>query len=198
MNSIIVEVLTLKLIDMETPSPIVDKRHVKEYFLYGIIAAILYLLPTLYLIFANKYQNLYLLYVGNALFMAVIYYYNYYLTKHPYEGKRAVSMLAAGHLATLVGTILSVVVVIITMFIFFPDMFSAHPANQVLAHANSEARTQYPSGFLFMILLDAILGNASAGSFVSILASYANKKNQMRDKPADIGNRMPADARRKA
>ncbi len=183
---------------METRSQVVDKRHVRDYFLYGIIAAILYLLPTLYLLFANKYQNLYLLFIGNALFMATIYYYNYHLTMHPYEGKRAVSMLAAGHLATVVGTILSVVIVIITMFIFFPHMFSAHPAVQVLAHANSEATTQYPSGFLFMILLDAILGNATAGSFVSILASFANKKNQMRDKPADVGNRMPADARGKA
>jgi hypothetical protein len=189
MNSIIVELLTLKLSVMETQSQVVNRGHVRDYFSYGIIAAILYLLPVLYLLFANKYQNLYLLYIGNALFMAVIYYYNYHLTRRPYEGKRAVSMLAAGHLATLVGTIISVVVVIIAMFIFFPDMFSAHPANQVLAHANSEARTQYPSGFLFMVLLDAILGNATAGSFVSILASYANKKNQMRDKPSDVGNR---------
>jgi hypothetical protein len=149
----------------------------------------MYMLPTLYLLYANKYQNLYLLYIGNALFMAVIYYYNYYLTKHPHDGKRAVSMLAAGSLATLVGTILSAVIVTIVMFIFFPDLFSAHPSGEVLAHANSEARTQYPSGFLFMILLDAILGNTTAGLFVSILASYVNKKNQMRDKPADVGNR---------
>ena len=183
---------------METPSPVLNRRHVRAYFLYGIIAAILYLLPTLYLLFENKYQNLYLLFVGNALFMGVIFYYNYYLTKHPYDGKRAVSMLAAGHLATLVGTILSAVIVTIAMFIFFPDLFSPHPPGEVLAHANSEASTQYPSGFLFMILLDAILGNASAGSFVSILASYVNKKNQMRDKPSEIGNRMPAGAHRKA
>ena len=175
---------------METQSQVVDRRHVRDYFLYGIIAAVLYLLPTLYLLFANKYQNLYLLFVGNALFMAVIFYYNYFLTKHPYDGKRAVSMLAAGNLATLVGTILSVIIVTIAMFIFFPDMFSSHPPSEVLANANTEAKTQYPSGFLFMVLLDAILGNASAGAFVSILASHVNKKNQMRDKPADVGNRV--------
>src|SRR3954471_11325956 len=108
---------------METPAPVVNRRHLREFFLYGIIAAIVYLLPTLYLLFANKYQNLYLLFVGNALFMGVIFYYNLYLTRHPYDGKRAISMLAAGHLATLVGTVLSVIVVIISMFIFFPDLF---------------------------------------------------------------------------
>jgi len=195
MNSIIVGVHILKLITMETPTPILNKRHVREYFLYGIIAAIMYLLPTFYLLFANKYQNLYLLYVGNALFMGVIFYYNFYLIGHPYDGKRAVSMLTAGFLATVVGTIVSAIVVIISMFIFFPDLFSAHPPAEVLAHANSEARTQYPSGFLFMILLDVILGNASVGLFASILTSYVNKRNQTRDKPAQVGNQIPANSR---
>src|SRR3954447_16635922 len=106
---------------METPTPVVNRRHVREYFIFGIIAAIVYLLPTLYLLIENKYQNLYLLYIGNALFMGVIFYYNFYLTGHPYDGKRAVSMLTAGFLATIVGTILSAIVVIISMFIFFPD-----------------------------------------------------------------------------
>jgi len=196
MNSIIVEDILENLITMETPTRVTDRRHVREYFMYGIIAAIVYLLPALYLMFENKYQNLYLLFVGNALFMGVIFYYNFYLTKHPYDGRRAVSMLAAGHLATLVGTILSAIVVIISMFIFFPDLFSAHPSGEVLANANVGARTQFPSGFLFMIMLDVILGNASVGSFASILTSYVNKRNQTRDKPADIGNRVPVNTRK--
>ena len=197
MNSIIVEVQFLeKLINMETP--VLNRRHVRDYFIYGIIAAILYLIPTVYLVIVNKYQNLYLLFVGNALFMAVIFYYNFHLVKHPYDGERAVSMLMAGHLATLVGTIISAVAVIILMFIFFPGLFSAHPANEVLSQANSEAKTSYPSGFLFMILLDVILGNASVGSFATIITSYANKKNQTRDKPADVENRVPIKTHGKA
>jgi hypothetical protein len=183
---------------METPTPVLNKRHVKEYFIYGIVAAIAYLIPTLYLLFENKYQNLYLLFVGNALFMGVIFYYNFYLAGHPYDSKRAVSMLMAGHLATLVGTIISAVVVTIFMFILFPDLFSAHPANEVLAQSNSEARTAYPSGFLFMVLLDVILGNASVGSFATILTSYVNKKNQTRDEPADVKNRVPVKTHNKA
>jgi hypothetical protein len=172
-------------------TPVVDNRHVREYFLYGIIAAVLYLLPTLYLLFENKYQNLYLLYIGNALFMATIFYYNYYLIRHPYDGKRAVSMLMAGILATLIGTIIAAVTATILMFVFFPDLFSVHPAGDVLAQSNSAATTSYPSGFLFMILLDVILGNISVGIFVSIITSYVNKRNQTKDKPADIENRVP-------
>src|SRR4051812_16509067 len=198
MNSIIAEDILENLITMETLTRVTDRRHVREYFLYGIIAAIVYLLPTLYLLIENKYQNLYLLYVGNALFMGVIFYYNFYLIGHPYDGKRAVSMLSAGFLATVVGTIISAIAVVISMFIFFPDLFSAHPPAEVLAHANSEARTQYPSGFLFMVLLDVILGNASVGLFASILTSYVNKRNQTEDKPAHIGDNIPANTRGKA
>jgi len=128
--------------------------------------------------------------------MATIFYYNFHLISHPYDGRRAVSMLIAGHLATLVGTILSAVVVTILMFVFFPDLFSTHPSGEVLAQANTEAKTPYPSGFLFMILLDVILGNASVGSFASILTSYVNKRNQTKDRPANIGNRVPAKGNR--
>jgi hypothetical protein len=78
MGSIIVEAFLEKTYTMETPTPVVNRRHVREYFMYGIIAAIVYLLPTLYLLIENKYQNLYLLFVGNALFMGVNFYYNFY------------------------------------------------------------------------------------------------------------------------
>lgn len=183
---------------METSTPVLNRRHVREYILYGIIAAIAYLIPTAYLLFVNKYQNLYLLFVGNALFMGVIFYYNFYLARRPYDGERAVSMLMAGTLGTVVGTILSAVVVTILMFVLFPDLFSLHPVNQVLAQSNSEAKTPYPSGFLFMVLLDVILGNASVGLFASILTSYVNKKNQTGDKPAEIKNRVPVQSHNKA
>ncbi len=35
-------------------TPVVDNRHVREYFLYGIVAAVLYLLPVLYLLFEKQ------------------------------------------------------------------------------------------------------------------------------------------------
>lgn len=181
---------------METP--VTNNRHIREYIVYGIIAAVLYLLPVLYLLFQNKYQNLYMLFIGNALFMATIFYYEYYLIGHPYDGKRAVSMLMAGLLATLTGLIIAGVIVTILMFILFPHLFSQHAANDVLSQANSAAKTPYPSGFLFMILLDVVLGNASVGAFASILTSYVNKRNQTGDKPADIENRVPVQTRGKA
>jgi hypothetical protein len=197
-NSTIVGVRSKKMGMNETKTPVLDRRHVREYILYGILAAVAYLIPTMYLLFENKYQNLYLLFVGNALFMAVIFYYNYRLIYHPYDGKRAVSMLMAGHLATWIGTILAAVIVTVVMFMFFPDLFSRHPTSEVLEQANVSARTPYPSGFLFMVLLDVILGNASVGSFVSILASYVNKRNQTKDQPADVENRIPVQSHNKA
>ena len=173
-------------------TPVVDNRHVKEYIMYGIIAAVLYLLPVLYLLFANKYENLYLLFIGNALFMATIFYYAFYLITHPYDGKRAVSMLLAGISTTIVGTVVAALAVTILMFVFFPGLLSHQaPSSTVLADANTGSSTQYPSSFLFMILMDLVLGNVSVGVFASIITSYVNKRNQTKDKPADIENRVP-------
>lgn len=168
------------------PSPIFDTTHVKEYLLYGSIAALVYISPVILFLYRNNYQNLYYFFLGCVLFMAVIFFYVYKLLNVTYDKKRAVSMLIAGHLATLTGILIACILAVVSMLFFHPNLFSQVPTDQILPGAAPQDQTHTPSYLLLMILATATIGNFAVGSFISVIVSYAGKKDQTRDKPVDI------------
>lgn len=169
-------------------NPLFDRQHVKEYILFGTIAAILYMIPVLIFLSNHTYENLYYLYIGCVLFAAAIFYYVYRLLYRRYTGKSAGSMLIAGELATLSGVIIACIFVIIAMFITFPDLFASNSGNQVL-----EGGSAQPRKLLLMILGTAIIGNVFLGSIISVVVSYAGKRDQTKDKPAPLETRIKPD-----
>lgn len=174
---------------MKTPT--FNKKHVKEYVFFGAMAATLYLIPLFFYLMNNRYENSYYLYIGNAMFFLVIFYYNMKLLYRPYDKQRAVSMLIAGHLATVLGIVITVVLSTILMTGFFPALFSLKAPEAVLSNAPAAADVVRPSGLLFMIFINAIICNFGAGSLVSVLVSYAGKQNQTKDKPAHLDTHIP-------
>jgi hypothetical protein len=113
-------------------NPLYDRQHIKEYILFGTIAAILYLIPVVIFLYNRTYGNLYYLYIGCILFMVVIFFYVYRLLYQRYTEKRAVSMLIAGELATFAGVFISCIGIVIAMFITFPDLVASIPASEVI------------------------------------------------------------------
>jgi len=171
--------------------PVFDKRHLKEYVLFGGGAAVAYMVPVVIFLSKHNYQSLYYLFMGCAFFMAVIFYYVYRLLYAPYDEKRAVSMLIAGHLATLTGILIASILVIIAMLFFESDLFASVPPQQVLQGAAPQDQAGRPAYLLMMMLATAIIGNFATGSFISVIVSYAGKRDQTRDKPVDIGEGKP-------
>jgi hypothetical protein len=112
-----------------------NRQHLKEYFLYGVICALFYGTTVILFLNDNRYENFYYLYIGNAFFMSTIFYYAFRLLYWPYDKKRAVSMLIAGHMATLAGVVLSGVFIIIAWFFFFPHPGESRLAENILEHA---------------------------------------------------------------
>ena len=172
-------------------NPMFDRQHLKEYFLYGSIAALLYMVPVIYFLYNHKYENLYYLYIGCFLFMVSIFYYNYKLLDRQFDRKRAVSMLISGHLAVLAGIILACLFVIVSMLFAFPDLFSNMPPEQVIPNANDTNKIGNPGYLLLMILSTATIGNFGTGSFISLLITYAGKRDQTKDKPTNLEVRIP-------
>ena len=167
--------------------PVFDKRHLKEYLLFGSLAAGIYMVPVVIFLSKHNYQSLYYLFMGCAFFMAAIFYYVYRLLYAPYDEKRAVSMLIAGHMATLTGILIASLSVIIAMLLFESNMFAYVPPQQVLAGAAPQDQPGQPGYLLMMMLATAIIGNFATGSFISLIVSYAGKRDQTRDKPVDVG-----------
>jgi hypothetical protein len=113
------------------------------------------------------------------------------LLRKPYDKQRAATMLIAGHTTTFIGTAISVLLGAILMAIYIPDLFSSAPA----ANAGADNAPEYmqlkrPSGWLVMVCLNAILINGAIGSFVSVMTTYAGKRNQTKDKPAHLGKHV--------
>lgn len=167
-------------------NPILDQRHIREYLLFGSIAAICYMIPVFNFLYHNKYENLYYLYIGCALFMPAIFYYTYKLLNRRYEGKRTISMLLAGQLATLAGIAIAIVLVAVTMLFFFPHLFSHLPADRLVKGAPVQTQPENPGELLLMILSTTIIGNFAVGSFISVLVAYAGEKDQTGDKPTNL------------
>ena len=172
-------------------NPLIDTRHLKEYILFGLLAAVVYCVLLFFHLSSGDYESSYLLYIGNVLFGAVIFIYNMQLIKRPYDEQRATTMLIAAHVTTAIGTVLSVIFCAILMGIFHPEVFSANPTDAGLDNAPANTQLKAPGGWLFMVCVNALLINFSVGSFLSIMVSYAGKRNQTKDKPTELGKHVP-------
>lgn len=172
-------------------NPVFNRQHIREYFSYGSIAAILYAVPVWMFLARNNYEYFYFLYIGIGLFMFTIFFYALRLVNRPYDRKRAVSMLIAGNLATLAGVVIASLLVIASFFFFHPNLFSITPTGSLLQDAPSTAQPGRPSELLFMIMLLTIFANTSVGSFVSVITAYVGKRNQTGDKPASLEKNIP-------
>lgn len=170
-------------------NPLYTKGQILEYVIVGLIAAIGYFFLLWAHLIRASYESAYLLYIGNVVFGAVILIYNLVLIRRSYVNKRAVSMLIEGHLATLAGTILSVIIAAVVTLGVHPDILSPDQAGTALYHAPANTQRDHTAGWLFMVVIDAFLLNFSTGSFVSIITSYAGKRNQTKDRPAHLGTK---------
>jgi heme/copper-type cytochrome/quinol oxidase subunit 2 len=167
-------------------NPTFDEQHLTEYFLFGSLAAILYAVPLEFFLYSDQYNNFYYLYIGVGLFMCAIFFHTYRLIDRPYDKSRAVSMMISGLLTTITGVILASIIAFVSVFIFFPDLFSSHPVINMVQGAPATGQPKYPFDLLFMILGVTIIMNMLVGAFVAVMTSYATKRDQTQDKPAVI------------
>lgn len=160
----------------------------KSYFTYGLISAVLFCIPMLFFLRSGDFQDIYLLYVGNALFLFGILFYLLKYNKKRAENASTSSMLMAGHITTVVGVVLACVLTVLLMFVFVPGIFHSNP-DTVLENANpSQPGGERFKGLIFILFMDTIIGNFCTGSFVSLLIPYTIKKDQTKDKASEFLN----------
>lgn len=167
-------------------NPLLNKQHLRQYLFYGSAAAIVYIVPYIIFLSRNEYEDFYMLFIGSGLFMLSIFIYTLKLIRQPYDKRRTLSMIFAGHLATMTGVLIAAILVVILFRFFFPHLFSTTPPGKVVEDLPAAMRSNKPAGVLFPILFITTLGNFGVGSFISIVAAYAGKLNQTEDKPISL------------
>jgi magnesium-transporting ATPase (P-type) len=164
---------------------LLDRRHRREYILWGMLAGLAYTVPVLvYLSLANYYYSA-VLFIGCILFMFVLLVYSMKLTKRRPEYKSTWSMIIAGHAVIAVGIIISVLISLILCFVYIPGFMSGDSDDSFLRRS--------PDGFnsnnmstIMLIAMTSTLVNFGVGGFINILVSYAVKINQTKDKTPSI------------
>lgn len=135
-----------------------------------------------------SYRDTWWLYVGNVLFLFGIVFFMLRFNKKKGEDASTQTMVAAGHITTALGIIISLIVAVIAIVIFIPDIFNSGQSDTVLASAPSQTGTGKTHGMIFMLFMNAIMGNLVAGSFPSIILSYTAKKDQTKDRKSEVLN----------
>jgi len=171
-------------------NPLFDRSHIKEYLLFGSIAAIAFTAFVVIFLIDNKYENMFLLFVGSMAFSLVIAIHGYMQINRRHEGKSAVRMMLSTHLTLIVGVVLATILSVLSTYIFFGNLADTKPNDAIIENAHTTTEVSRPSGLVMLILIYAAIVNFAVGSFLSVLVAYVGKRNQIKDKPAELDNEI--------
>lgn len=164
------------------------KEYLSSYLIYGFLAAVLFCVPMFIFVSSESFSKTWWLYVGNVLFLFGIVFFMIRFNKKKGEDTSTQTMVAAGHITTVTGIAISIVAAIVALLIFVPDLFSSGQSDKVLENAPAGTGTGKTHGMIFMMFMNAVIGNLVAGSVPSILLSYTAKKDQTKDRKSEVLN----------
>jgi cobalamin synthase len=142
---------------------------VKSFIVYAIISSIVYLIPAIIFIEKETFAAIWLLYLGNAFFLVSIFAFMLIYKAPSNKNTAKLFMLFSGHIVTVMAIILSCVLLLIIILVVKPSFFETSVQKNITrAPANT-------NGLTFSLYVDAIFGNMAAGSFASIITSFASR-----------------------
>jgi|GEM_PF-503961 len=168
---------------------------IKKYLPYSLAAAITYSIIAWIYIGKSNYPDIWILYIGNALFAVVILFFAYYLYKH-YINTRSISKMVIGlHLTSTLAILIACALCFIGLLVLNPHVFSASK-DSAAALTNQAPQLQGKNNDLLMVLfVDAIVGNAATGFFISLIFPFSLMRNQKGNKEGENqGPGTPVDA----
>src|SRR5690348_12560091 len=111
------------------PFTMFRRIHWSHYLSYAIPAAILYCVPVFIFIKQSTYTQSWLLYLGNFIFMLMVIAFLMSFNRKREQNASAVSMLVAGHIVTIVGMIVALVLCLILLAVLVPGQLHAGQAD---------------------------------------------------------------------
>jgi hypothetical protein len=156
----------------------------KTLFVYGLAAAVAFCIPLYFFIKTATFSSLWLLYLGNALFMGCMFLFiPAFFGRMRSDNASTASTLIAGHASTIIGVVISCILAFVMLVIMVPDLFSAGRSDDAMTQTPANMIHGPTNGLVFAVFLSAIIGNISAGSFVTLITAYTAKRDQTEDRP---------------
>ena len=148
----------------------------------SVIAAVLFCIPVFFYIHFGDYTGSWLLYLGNFLFLVVLWLHTMAENKKRSKNESILTLVFSGHLTTLAGILLSCVLCFILLVLFVPGYLAPGIAEKTLTSSPPQVAIGRTNGLSFEIFMAATVVNFSVGSFSSILLPFYTNRDQTKDR----------------
>jgi len=170
-------------------------KYIKQVLTFAAAAALVYCIAVCFYISKMSFDASYLLYIGNFLFAAVIGIFIAWFYKKHETAINTVTLVSIGAKTAVAGIVIACFISVILLLVFVPGIFKAGSGSYIyLQHspAQFEGKNQ---GFGSILFFNAILGNAGASFFISLLIPFSVMKNLYgrgeKSKPISARNENP-------
>lgn len=144
------------------------KKYPLSSFLKYAVAA-LYSIPATFFIEKEIYSKTWLLFMGNAFFLCIMFWFIIFYKKANDNNTGKLFMLFSGLIVTAMGVIITCVFITLIIVIAKSSFFSVSASNNI-----THAPVGIP-GLAFVLYLNAVAGNVIAGSFASIMTFFGSR-----------------------
>ena len=164
-----------------------NKQYLTSYLIFGLIAAIAFCIPAMFYLRTPEFRDTWVLFLGNALFCVVVSIFILVFNKRRRnENESTQNMNAAGHIVTIIGVVLASIISFLLLILVVPDIFAAGTPDTVMEDSHTTMTGGKTDGLVFMLFMNAVVGNFSFGSFAAIILPYAAKRNQKKDRHSEV------------
>jgi SNF family Na+-dependent transporter len=172
----------LQLYDRRSMSKAMSKSTDWKYYLkHAFIAAILYTIPVFFLLSRPRYPQVWLLYLGNAIFMVSLAVFLFIFNSH--KDRQSMTMVRAGATVAILGIIISVLLSLILLVSLDPGLLGSGSPERTLTDAPASTIQDKAHGLIFMTFGSAIIGNFATGLFICILFPFTLKAYKTKKTP---------------
>ena len=153
------------------------------YLSYAILCSAVYSIPMLILLVGKMFENVWLLFLGNSLFLVCILLSIIHINKKLYENGNLGTLVLSGIYVTIAS--IGMIALITLLLLLGFDLASIHKTGSVAAihdapdGISSNGKT---SGLVFMLFVCGLFVNLFVGAFASFVAAITAKGRQTTEK----------------
>jgi hypothetical protein len=155
----------------------IEITFIKQVLKFAIVAAVVYSVTVFFYIRHMSYEESFILYIGNFLFAAVIGIFIAWFYKKHERNIGTIRLVVIGGKAAVLGILIACIMAFLLLLILVPQIFRPVSVSH-LQLINSPAQLSGKNqGFGKILFLNAVLGNAGASFFISLLIPFSVMKN---------------------
>ena len=154
-----------------------EVKFIKQILVYAFAAAVVYCIAVSFYIKSMAYEESYILYVGNFLFAAVIGIFIGWFYKRHESDIGTIRLVVVGAKTAVAGILMACILSFLLLLILTPEIFRPEAVSHLSLRDSPGQFSGKNQGFGKILFLNAILGNAGASFFISLLIPFSVMKN---------------------